>query len=230
MNKPPYVGICVPTGDMVHTAFASDMVYATSQWIRDGGDCAMFISQGTVLVSQRTELVLKARKEGCSHVLWVDSDMRFPPDTISRLLAHGQLVVGANCARRRMPTSPTAANYVNGKKQAVFTEADSHGLEKVDALGTGVLLVQMEVFDSIPAPWFATPWDSKAQGYQGEDMYFCWLLRQCGVPVYVDHDLSREISHVGQFEFRHEHTWLVREEKQREEAKAAEPFELAVEA
>lgn len=230
MNRPPYVGICVPNNDMVHATFAFDLVHATAEWVKAGGDCATFNSQGTILVSQRTELVLQARREKCTHVLFLDSDMRFPGDTIARLLSHNQMVVGANCARRRMPTSPTAGNWIDGKKHAVFTEAHSTGIEKVDALGTGVLMVDMTVFDNIALPWFATPWNARDNGYQGEDLYFCWLLSKCGVPVYVDHDLSREVRHTGQWEYSHEHTWAVREEKQKDEAKAAEPFALAVEA
>jgi len=40
-----------------------------------------------------------------------------------------------------------------------------------------------------------------ATGYEPEDFYFCKKLRANGVSVYVDHDVSQEVAHVGDFEY-----------------------------
>jgi hypothetical protein len=34
--------------------------------------------------------------------------------------------------------------------------------------------------------------------------------------VYIDHDVSKEIGHIGTFEFRHEHTWVMKEQLEKE--------------
>jgi len=41
-------------------------------------------------------------REGCSHILFIDSDMTFPQDMIQRLIDRDVDIVAANCARRRM--------------------------------------------------------------------------------------------------------------------------------
>ena len=38
-----------------------------------------------------------------THILWLDSDMRFPADTLGRLLARNRDIVGANYCARRFP-------------------------------------------------------------------------------------------------------------------------------
>jgi hypothetical protein len=57
---------------------------------------------------------------------------------------------------------------------------------------------------------FATPWDVAANGYMGEDIYFCKLLRDNAIPLYIDHDLSKHIGHIGTWEYKHQHTWAIR--------------------
>ena len=36
---------------------------------------------------------------------------------------------------------------------------------------------------------------------EGEDVYFCTMARVHGFEVWVDHDLSKEVTHIGQFEY-----------------------------
>ena len=216
MNK---IAIGVPARDMVHTVFAFDLTNAVATHVATTDDIVVpLVSTGTMLPSHRTELVVLARREGATHLLFIDSDMSFPKDVIARLLAAGELVVAANCARRRMPTGPTAANYdEKGVKSNVYTMADSVGLEKVDAVGTGIMLVDMRVFDMAPAPWFACPWVIDQNGFMGEDIFFCRLLKKYDIPIHIDHDVSLEIGHVGTWEYKHSHTWAI---KEADEAKA----------
>jgi hypothetical protein len=39
----------------------------------------------------------------------------------------------------------------------------------------------------------------------GEDIYYCIRCNQAGYDIYIDHDLSKEVRHVGMLEFCHEH-------------------------
>jgi hypothetical protein len=225
MSDKRIISVCVPARDEVHTMFTFDLVNAISHHIGTTGEIVnLLMSQGTLLCSQRTELVMNAIHANADYLLFLDSDMRFPADTIARLLAHGECVVAANCARRRMPTGPTAGNYdkATGRKVLRYSMPEDTGLEQVDMVGTGVMLVDINVFKVIDMPWFATPWDTAAKGYMGEDVYFCKLLRDNGIPLYIDHDLSKQIGHIGTFEYKHEHTWALRpmEDARRKEAGA----------
>ena len=42
-------------------------------------------------------------------------------------------------------------------------------------------------------------------GYCTEDVTFCNKVRAAGNQIWIDHDLSREIRHVGSVAFGHEH-------------------------
>lgn len=219
MNR---VVIAVPARDEVKTRFAFDLVKLVANHLNTGDVVIPIQSIGTLVHSQRTALAQEAQKEAATHLLFLDSDMRFPEDTVARLLAHDRPVVGANCAKRRMPTGPTAANYRKDGKQAVYTLPESTGLERVDLVGTGVMLIQMSVFDQIPAPWFASPWVPSMNTFMGEDVYFCMSLQRNGIPVFIDHDLSQEIGHIGEFEFKHAHTLAIREQVEAQKQLEAE--------
>jgi hypothetical protein len=50
----------------------------------------------------------------------------------------------------------------------------------------------------------------------GEDVFFCKKAQELGYKVSIDHDVSHEIGHIGTFEFGHPHTWVVKEEMDKE--------------
>jgi hypothetical protein len=151
-------------------------------------------------------------REDCSHILFIDSDMRFPQDMIGRLLKHDLDIVATNCARRRMPTGPTAQLYKeNGERELVWTMPESTGLQEVGSVGMGVMLIKANVFKALAEPWFETPWRHDKRGYIGEDVYFCQKAAAAGFKIWIDHDVSKEIGHIGTFEFKHDHTWVMKE-------------------
>jgi hypothetical protein len=223
VGSTPRIVVAVPARDEVKTLFAFDLVNLVAQHIINTGHVVIPMpSMGTMVHSQRTALVQEAQKERATHILFLDSDMRVPADTISRMLAHKLPVVAANCARRRMPTGPTASNYTTNGPVEVLTLPDSPKVEKVDAVGTGVMLIEMEVFDKLKAPWFASPWVPAQNNFMGEDVYFCMQLQRAGIPVHIDNELSLEVGHIGDFEFRHPHTWVIREQLEQQRLLEAE--------
>lgn len=106
---------------------------------------------------------------GATHLLWLDTDMRFPGDTLARLLQHEAPVIAANYVKRKPPHTPVTVG-LDGKP--VYTTKETHGLETVSHTGMGVTLVRAEVFKQIERPWFAFPWLPKASRCAGEDTFF----------------------------------------------------------
>ncbi len=208
-----YIAVCTPARDMVHTMFTYDLVNMVAYHTINTNDAvSLKISQGTLIANQRAELSLDAMREDCSHVLFIDSDMRFPQDMIGRLLKHDLDIVATNCARRRMPTGPTAQIYKeNGDRELVWTMPESTGLQEIGSVGMGVMLIKKRVFAKLSEPWFETPWRHDKRGYIGEDVFFCNKARDAGFKIWIDHDVSKEIGHIGTFEFKHDHTWVMRE-------------------
>lgn len=136
---------------------------------------------------------------GATHVLWIDADMDFPPDTALRLLRHGKDIVAANYTTRVPPQRPTAR--YEGK---YVYSADKSGLEPVDHVGMGVFLMHASVVENLPRPrfWYSTPTET-------EDVYFCNLLRKAGHTIWIDHDLSHEVDHLGLHRYREQRSATV---------------------
>ena len=54
----------------------------------------------------------------------------------------------------------------------------------------------------MPKPWFKPDWDEE-HGYHGEDWAFMGHLEKQGVKLFIDHDLSWLVGHVGSMEYGH---------------------------
>lgn len=195
--------IAVPSHDMVSARFAVDLaqLYALSVANLPGAvDLNTVI--GTYVHTARERLASDALAIGASHVLWIDADMRFPRDTLLRLLARNLPAVGINYSTRETPGTFTAKHL--GAR--VITGPDAHGLEEVSGMGFGLLLMRTAVLsDTLTrggAPLFRYDWIAGHEESEGEDYSFCRRARDFGHRFYVDHDLSKECAHIGAHEFR----------------------------
>ncbi len=211
------IGVLIPTRDFVNSGFSYDLARLVGFTVGNTNHkVVLYTSSGTLLSAQRQDLAKSAIEAGCTHTLWLDSDMRFPKDTIVRLLQHDTGIVCANYAKRRFPTEPIAVRKNTTDEDAktiqrVYTEDHSTGLVDVDYCGMGVMLVKAEVYKTMEYPWFAIPWVPNAQDYMGEDVWFCRRAAENGTITYIDQDLSKEVHHIGSFEFKHEHTLMCRD-------------------
>jgi hypothetical protein len=187
------LAIAVPAHDTVPALFANDLarLYATTRAAVPIVTLAMMV--GT-FVHQAREKLLHDVVElwGATHVLWLDADMVFPPDAALRLLAHDADVVAANYMTRVAPSRPTATR--DGQR---ISSSDATGLEAVDHVGMGVFLMKTAIVRDLPRPrfWYSTPTET-------EDVYFCGLLRAAGHTIQIDHDLSKDVGHVGTHTYR----------------------------
>jgi hypothetical protein len=207
------VAILVPARDTVMTSFAYDLARAMSFHTATTDDRVMlYTSHGTLIASQRMELARQALEEKADYLLWLDSDMRFPKETIGHLILRDKPIVAANYATRRMPVKPVAMMDAQGKIDRVYTGPESEGLQPVDYVGMGVMMVKREVFEKIEAPWFAIPYSTIGNHYIGEDVFFCRKAKEAGYEVLLDHDLSQHVKHIGTFEYSHEGAWAMKEQ------------------
>lgn len=200
------IGICIPSrGDMaIGTAFDLAVMSAYDAKHRDG-ELGVYTVNGTLIFDQRQKLAKAALDDGCDYVLWIDSDMRFPKNTIERLLKHDKPICGVNATTRTIPVKATA-KYLKidlEEKTNTWLQVSSKGktgIERVASIGCGVMLVKREVFEKTPEPWF---WFYQLPGEKvlGEDVHFCIAAQDAGFETWVDHGLSNEIGHVGDYTF-----------------------------
>lgn len=219
------LAVCIPVYGMTHGKFtlslANALVYAKDCRISDADGNVLPIEIETFMVScsmlteSRHRLVAEALAWGATHMLWLDADHVFPADTIPRLLAHNVDVVGANYARRCLPTAPTAAKIVTDRddednRNLVYTtleRAHTGEIEEVDHLGFGVCLMNMRIFDLLQVhaeqtgdgnflPLFKFTETPGKVGMIGEDVFFFRKVREAGGRVFCDHGLSWEVGHI----------------------------------
>lgn len=198
-DRGPHVGLAFVAMDMMHTRTALDLVRMSCYETARGADLGLFHASRTILADGRNEAVRDVLESGCTHVLFIDSDMRFPPNLLERLLSWDAPVVAANCAKRRRPTAPTArtVNFDGDEAVTLWPDPDEHGLKQVHSVGTGIMLIHRDVFDVIGEPWFSYQWRPEQKKHVGEDIWFCSRCHEVGIPIFVDQGASWHVRHTG---------------------------------
>jgi hypothetical protein len=194
------VKIGVPARDTVMTGFFHSCAMLVAQSAAAGIEVSLTTSAGTLICDQRNNLAKSVVEEGHDFLLMLDSDMRFPSNALTRMLDRNEAIVTANYSTRRAPAEPVAFKSI-GTLEKLYTDEDSTGLEECAANGLGVALIHRTVFEQTPKPWFYIPYLPEQDGHWGEDVWFCNQVRKAGFPVFVDHDLSKEVRHIGMREY-----------------------------
>lgn len=206
------IAIGVPSGHLWEAQFATCLISLVSQLALrpvpgyDTTSCQVINVRSSILPKNRLDIVRAAKALKATHLLMVDTDHTFPPDLLHKWIPHGKLCLAANCVIKRIPSGPTARQKHPTRKDGVpvYTDPDSHGLEQVWRVGTGVILFNMKVFDQVGDDAWAMPYLPHAETYQGEDWTFAEAMEKAGIPIWIDHDLSKRIGHLGIYEYTHD--------------------------
>jgi hypothetical protein len=213
-SEPIKVLICIPTHEMVPALFMYDLAAMYGEMIArlENVEVGIKMVQGTYVHSARMQLAMEACMEDADWILWMDTDHRFPKDAFFRLIEHEVPVVGINYSTRGIPARYVAIKQIGDDENIgckVETTEESTGLEPVEAMGFGLLLMHTDVLYSLPSPkespWFFFDWLPKRGQQIGEDVWFFRKVKEAGWKVFVDHDLSKECTHIGQWEYRLDH-------------------------
>lgn len=163
--------------------------------------------KGSILPTLRLNGLKAAKAIGASHLLYVDSDHTFPPDMLNRLLKWKKDCVAVNCVTKSIPSTTTARSHVEGDSHGAIVYSDPGNvgqLARVWRVGTGVMLLSKRAYNQIPHEAFAMTYKPEADTYQGEDWTLCEALENAGVPIYIDHAVSRQVGHVGILNYTHD--------------------------
>jgi len=201
-----HVAVCIPSGDTwkAQTAKCVALMFSYFGLHRVKGartqKMSLISMQSSMLSFSRELSVKKALQSGATHVLFIDSDMTFPMNVANRLLEHKKSFVGANCTTRKFPVE-TVAHTLGGER---LISTGKHGLEEVQHVGLAVVLIDLEPVKKLSQPLFLMDWIPELKAYCGEDVYFCQKLVAEGEKLYIDHDLSVKVCHVGSYKYGHE--------------------------
>ena len=134
-----------------------------------------------------------------SHVLFIDDDMEFEPSVLHDLAARKLDFVVCNYPRKKIPIEYISVN-LEGKE--LPTHREMVGLEEAMQVGFGMALIGMKVVKEIDKPRFPLPFNVQTGDYGSEDYWFCRKARAKGYKIFVDHDASKKVGHIGSYTFR----------------------------
>lgn len=165
----------------------------------------------------RSTLAAEAIEKGYEELMWIDSDILFKADDVSKLRAHRLPIVGGAYTKKGDGTF--ACIFRRQDKKVVFGVGG--GAHEVEYLATGFLLTHRKVYDRIRVnfklpkvyknngkltkltSYFGTTFKRQrlgnlvASAYLSEDYGFCYRARQCGFAVWAD--TSIRLGHIGHY-------------------------------
>jgi len=193
-DKSANVAICVPVRDTVTAVFAHSLAMLMKKCGETGLATTLHFNMGSEVAMQRQQLVDQALETSCTHIMWIDSDMKFPVDTLNILLSRKKDIVAGNYSTRVPPYRPVAFASEGNLDQRIFSGT---GLEEAFAIGSGMMLVHRRVYENMSRPYYKIEYSEDFSSLVGEDIYFCKKAKEHGYSVFVDHAISDKIAHIG---------------------------------
>lgn len=150
-RRPVKVMVCLPSGRTwearTSTSVSGMLCYSVLQGIQVG----IINLEGSMITKSRNDLVDMALQQNPDFIMFIDTDMVFPPDTMCRLLTHDKDVVGATY-NKRVPPYETLGRLKGAKPSEL--ELSEGGLREAELLPAGLLLIRASVFKRVSWPWF----------------------------------------------------------------------------
>lgn len=155
------------------------------------------LSAASLLSAARQKALDHAIATYADYLLLLDDDMSFPGDVVDRLIAHDVDVVGANYVSKGTGSRPTAQGH-----DGEVSSKDKTGIEEVGYMAFGCSLIKVNAVREIAGPHFEVVWVPEKGSYLGEDNFFCEKLRWAGIKLFVDHDVTHDVGHIGDFQYK----------------------------
>lgn len=198
MARLPKVLIGIPSRGVVAHSFLEDMNGAL---IGNGEIYYGIFAHAKFHVPDdaRNTFVETAKENDCDYVFFMDTDMSFEKGTLALMIRHmanikedNPPIIGGIYCNRGSDFRWHVYQWEeekDGWKSINFPL--NNGLKRVDAIGTGCMLIDMNVFEILKWPYF----EYKYQMFEGkrdrqsEDMVFCRKCQLAGIPIYADTDI-----------------------------------------
>ena len=205
--------IAVPCFDMIHEGFASSMLELVKP-----GETVYSSVKNTLIYQARNRIAANAVKDGFDRVMWFDSDVTFPENTLVQLMRDmdetGADIVSGLYFLRKPNTKPVVFDNVvwdlDKETNTVQTGATyledypEDSLFECAGIGFGCVLTTVDILNRVGEK-YSTPFTPLVG--LGEDLSFCWRAAQIGAKIMCDSRVK--CGHIGQVEFNEE--WYKRE-------------------
>ena len=200
--------IAVPCHEMVHAEFMKSLME-----LERPEETGYAQSTGTLVYTTRTLIANKAVEMGFDRVLWLDSDMTFPPDTLLRLsedMDKGLDMVCGIYFTRKAPVMPSIHKHLHWQIKEdgwvdtdcrCYTDYPENRLFEIACCGFGCVMTSARLLRAMNEKYGSPFYPLMGMG---EDTTFCWRATQNGFRIYCDS--SVKVGHIGQYVFDEE-TW-----------------------
>ena len=194
--------IAIPCMDSVPIAFAEALLN-----LQKPQQTAVCFKPNSLIYDSRNLLSLTAIENGFDRVLWLDSDMDIPMNTLLKLSddmdkLQADIVTGVYF-KRRLPTEPvlfekieepTLVNGMVQKNIETFINYPKDRIFTIDGCGFGCVMTSVSllkrVWDKYHNAFLPFPW-------AGEDVSFCYRIKLLGEKIYCDPSIS--CGHIGTY-------------------------------
>lgn len=202
--------IAVPSHEMVHARFTESLMNLD----KPAGTGFSMITN-TLIYTSRNLIAQEAVKAGFDRVLWFDSDMIFPSDTLIRLSAdldEGRDLVSALYFTRRETSVPCIHTDLTWEVKPdgwvetnayIYKDYPRNQIFEIAGCGFGCVMTSADLLkkmiDKYGAPFYPL------MG-MGEDTSFCFRAGKDGVKMYCDSRIK--IGHIGSKVFNEDYYQL----------------------
>lgn len=145
----------------------------------------------------RNMLAQEAIESGADRVLWIDSDMVFTDDLLTRLnddLDAGWDVVCGIFFKRELPVTPVIYKSIDAEtgKAVPYDDYQQDALFRISGCGFGAVMTTTKLLDDVRVSW-GTMFDPLPR--LSEDLSFCWRADKVGARMACDSRIK--VGHVG---------------------------------
>ncbi|BCK53294.1 hypothetical protein [Nocardia wallacei] len=161
----------------------------------------------------RNRLATKALAKGFDELMWIDSDVKFDPESVETLRSHDLPIVCGIYAKKH-PRFQPACGFLPGTREIHFGKHG--GLMEIRHAAGGFLYTKREVYEKIAVheklpicqrntspriPFFLPMVVDREDDtwYLGEDFAFCERARRSGFSIFADTRIRLE--HVGRYNY-----------------------------
>ena len=181
--------IAVPCMDMISARFAQCLT--TLQKV---GECSITFIIGSLIYDARNNICKQAMEIDADYIMWFDSDMIFPPDTMTSMMKtldeHPEIdIISGLYFRRSKPFTPVLFSKLelNDGGGCDFEDYNDYPEElfEVAGCGFGCVLMKTDCLIDIATNEGGPMWFSP-MGNVGEDCAFCIRAREYGYRIFCD--------------------------------------------
>ena len=190
--------VAIPCMDTVPTSFMKSMLRLMSV-----GETQISFRVSSLVYDSRNQLAAEAVTQGYDRILFIDSDMVFQPDLLIKLskdLDEGREYVSGLFFRRKPPFTPVIYKKLEYSRDGLkidmtldqYFDYPRESVFEIEGSGFGAVMMTTALINKVGEK-FGHPF-APEMGF-GEDLSFCWRVKQLGIPMYCDSRIR--VGHVG---------------------------------